>query len=137
MRERLVSLSTGPKDDRQVRWHQSEDKFCLPWESRRFIEDENRADEAVRVEYVNSIVSRIDAIDIELTDRRRDIVKNVTIDAIQAVFELRGLELASYIDAQESVTPGITIADAIRAILDERDDVKQNERPDIFEAALH
>ncbi|WP_370331935.1 hypothetical protein [Mycolicibacterium hippocampi] len=136
MRERLTALSTGPRDDRKVRWHQAEDKFCLPWEARRFIEAENRADEAIRIEYLNSIGDRIDATGIEFTERRREIVKETTIDAIQAVFEIKGLQLASYLDAQEGTTPDITIADAVRQVLDERDDVKQNERAQIFEAAL-
>lgn len=136
IRERLIALSTGSRDDRKVRWHRSEDKFCLPWESRRFIEAENRADEAVRVEYVNSISDRIDATGIDFTERRREIVKEVTIDAIQTVFEVKGLQLASYLDAKEGTTPDITIADAIREVLDERDDIKQNERQQIFEAAV-
>jgi hypothetical protein len=48
---RLKWLSDkGYPGGRQVRWHKKPNQFCLPYDTRQRIEDENRADEAMRLD---------------------------------------------------------------------------------------
>lgn len=43
---------------RQIKWHQQQDVYVLPFETRKRIEDENRANEALIVEVLQSLYDR-------------------------------------------------------------------------------
>ena len=60
LRKRLMKLTskTNPVG-RQVRWHKADDRFCLPYETRRKIESENRDDENLKIEVLKSIEDRV------------------------------------------------------------------------------
>lgn len=136
LRGRLTALATGPRANRKVRWHRAENNFCLPWETRRFIEEENRSDEAVRVEYIASIEDRLTKVAAGLTERRAEIATELAVATVQAVFESKGLLLASYLDARDPGTTDLTIAGAVGNALDDRDDIRADERPALAEAVL-
>jgi hypothetical protein len=59
---RLQYLSSKARPEgRAIRWHQKEDEFCLPYDTRRVIESENLEDEELRIAVLDSLRSRIAA----------------------------------------------------------------------------
>jgi hypothetical protein len=106
---------------RQVRWHQKEDLFCLPYETRRYIEDENRADEALRISVLNGFDERIREASAGLIDDGNiRVAAEISLRALQLTFEREGLEFANFLEQAENSEYSGTITDAIAAALDER-----------------
>ena len=136
LRRRLTSLSSGNKDDRKVRWHRQVDKFCLPWESRRFIEADNSEDEAIRDAMENSIAERVEAEGPTLSDRRKAISRNVVQQTIQTIFEKSGLAFSAHIESGEFSNGQIAVTDALREVLDNTPEIRRDERSIIGDCAF-
>ncbi|MBM4597459.1 hypothetical protein GS440_03600 [Rhodococcus hoagii] len=136
LRPRLMSLSTGTKSDRKVRWHQQVDKFCLPWESRRFIEDDNREDETIRINMARSIADRIEATGPDLTDRRKGLCKGLVQSTIETIFEREGLMFSSFLESRTFQEGRIAVTDALRDNLDNMTEVRRDERAAIGDCAF-
>lgn len=84
---------------RAVRWHQHEGGFCLPHEVRERIEAENIADEALRLRVLDSLDGRLRAAPPpEMTDADIRAAAEVSLRALQLVFEREGLEFAKFLD---------------------------------------
>lgn len=103
---------------RQVRWHRKESLYCLPYETRLRIEGENLEDEALRLHVLNGLYTRAvrDNPDGDESTLRRS--SEVTLRALQIVFEREGLEFANFITGGSDVEPP-TIGDAVRDALEE------------------
>lgn len=107
-------------DGRQVRWHKKQDQFCLPYETRQRIEDENRADEALRLDVLNSIYDRIrNDTGRHLAEPASRIAAELTLRSLQMAFEREGLAFASFLEASDDAEYA-TMTDAIAQALAER-----------------
>lgn len=129
LRPRLTSLSSGNKDDRKVRWHRQADKFCLPWESRRFIEADNSEDEAIRDAMERSIAERVEEVAPTLSDRRKELSRKLVNQTLQLIFEKEGLVFSAHIENGELNNGRIAITDALRVALDSFTEIRRDERP--------
>jgi hypothetical protein len=105
---------------RAVNWHKQQDAFCLPYETRRRIEEENTADEALRLQVLNSLDDRLRADPVEgLGDVGIREAVEVALRTLQLTFEREGLEFASFLrESDQHDYP--TIADSLKATLAER-----------------
>jgi hypothetical protein len=120
LERRLRAL--GAKDNRggrAVRWHRKEDLYCLPFETRKVIEDENIEDETLRLHVLNSFYSRAahNFSTVLLEDELRQIA-HITLRALQLAFEKEGLEFSHFISQGQAVEYP-TIGDSVRAALAE------------------
>ncbi|SDX98418.1 hypothetical protein SAMN05660209_01740 [Geodermatophilus africanus] len=120
--ERRLQLlaSRNHPDGRQVRWHKKDDLYVLPYETRRRIEDENRADESLRLDVLNSLYSRIAAHSHpSLSEVENRVAAEVALRSLQRTFEQEGLEFSSFLldEAQGDLA---TVTDSIRTTLTER-----------------
>lgn len=105
---------------RQVRWHRKPDQFCLPYETRQRIEEENRADEALRLDVLSSFYARLsEDTGTPLDDPMIRVAAEVTLRTLQMAFEREGLEFASFLESADG-TEYSTITDAIARALQER-----------------
>jgi len=105
---------------RQVRWHRRGNQFCLPYETRSRIEEENRADEALRLDVLSSFHARLsEDTGTHLDEAMRRVAADTTLRALQLAFEREGLEFASFL-ADSDGTEYSTITDAIAAALQEQ-----------------
>lgn len=105
---------------RQVRWHKKLNQFCLPYETRQRIEDENRADEAMRLDVLASFYSRIrEDTARHLDDPAARAAAELTLRSLQTAFEREGLAFASFLETRDN-TEYATMTDAIAAALAER-----------------
>jgi hypothetical protein len=119
LRRRLNAMSKRSyPGGRAVNWHRKENAFCLPYDVRRRIEDENTADEALRLRVLNSLDSRLrDAPPDGLDDLGIRQAAEVALRTLQLAFEREGLEFAAFL--QNGATSSPTIADALKIALAE------------------
>lgn len=121
LRKRLAKLAEKANPvGRQVRWYKADDLFCLPYETRRFIEAENREDEDLKIEVLQSIEDRILSVPrTGVGDEGVRLATEVSLRALQLTFEREGVEFAAYLARSDSGEHA-TIVDSINAALDER-----------------
>lgn len=120
LQQRLRAMAGKAYDGgRAVRWHRKEDAYCLPYETRRSIEDENVEDEALRRRVLNSLDGRLrDAPPAGLGDVGIRQAAEAALRALQIAFEREGLEFAAFLQ-NGGTGEHPTIFDALTAALDE------------------
>jgi hypothetical protein len=99
----LMATKQNPTG-REVRWHRKEDKFCLPYETRRIAEEENAEDEFLKIRVLETFEERAqrlldDGNDGEDLSAHR--IAQIALLAIELTFEKEGLELAEFLTGQE------------------------------------
>lgn len=118
--KRLNSLSSKHyPGGRAIRAHKKDNRYCLPFETRKRIEEESASDEALRVQFMRSLETRIESEPKQGLGPAgaRDAAK-VANRAIQLAFETQGLEFASFVSrtvGEQRSFP--TITEAIRSAL--------------------
>lgn len=117
LKQRLKAM--GKKEypgGRSVRWHRKDDAFCLPFETRQRIEEENTADEALRLRIRESLDVRLRDAPVEgLGEVGISNAADVAMRTLQLAFEREGLEFASFL---QGATQGeYTITDSLRVAL--------------------
>jgi hypothetical protein len=94
-------MAMGKKEypgGRAVRWHRAEDAFCLPYEIRQRIEEENTAYEALRLRVLTSLDERLRGSPVGgLGDVCMRQAAEVSLRTLQLAFEREGLEFASFL----------------------------------------
>jgi hypothetical protein len=104
---------------RSVRWHQRDEAFCLPFDTRRRIEEENTADEALRLSVWESLDVRLRDAPVEgLGEVGIHEAADVAMRTLQLAFEREGLEFASFLQ-DASGGEYSTITDSLRVALQE------------------
>lgn len=112
---RLESLSSKPH--RLVRWHTKDDLFCLPFETRQRLDQENASDIVLRDRVLLGFEERSGGAGLVLEGDHK-LVAKVSLRALQFTFERQGLEFAAFL-RQEDTGDHPDVAEAIRdAILD-------------------
>lgn len=115
----VLSNKNNP-EGRQVRWHRSEDVFVLPYETRQRIEDENRADETLRLDVLASLYTRIvESAHPSFGEADCRMGAEIALRSLQRTFEQEGLEFANFLQ-DESTGDFATVTDSIRTTLTER-----------------
>lgn len=123
--EALVKDEVGPclealskKGSRVVRWHQKADLFCLPFETRLRIEDENASDVVLRDGVLHGLRHRVEDSS-DLLEADCNLAADVALRALQLTFEKQGLEFAAFLHDPSAVgTPpdvASSVADALVA----------------------
>jgi hypothetical protein len=119
---------------RRVRWHKRENAFCLPFETRQVIEDENLADESLRRQVSSGLEARAsELMTASLTEVETRQAASVALRSLQKAFEKEGLEFASFLEGGSSGL--VTVADELAAIMDEVG-VKPARRPDVGDGVM-
>jgi hypothetical protein len=134
--ERIQWLSSKDNSSgREVRWYKADDRFCLPYETRRLVEDENESDEQVRIDANDSFRSRLSGYEDPALGSS-EIEKGVLVvnRAVQLAFEREGLSFSYFLDGETQQDSYSTINDHIRNAMEELR-VPRNIRARVGEAA--
>lgn len=120
--DRLQSMAS--KDyhgGRAVRWHQKENLYVLPWETRKRIEEENEEDTALHVQVKDDLLVRIAEAAPQLSEGGGDTAVDVAMEAIRRSFEKDGLAFAHFLSRKPTAgDERITIQDSVADVLLER-----------------
>lgn len=111
--QRLEALTSKSRPQgRAVRWHRPADVFCLPFETRKLIEDENIEDEELRIAVLDSLRSRISAADPTIDDSL-ELATELSLRTIQITYERSGLEFASFLESGNERHEPKTVTDSL------------------------
>lgn len=120
LHRRLEAMSSKQyPGGRAVNWHRAEDAFCLPYQTRQRIEEENTADEALRLDVLASFDDRLRPQHLPgLGDVRIRHAAEVALRSLQLAFERNGLEFASFLQSEDNGEYS-TITDSLAEALNE------------------
>ena len=105
--------SKGNSTGREIRWHKKADKFCLPYETRTVVNEENVEDEFLKLQIMDLYRMRArEALEDEDTSLP-DVIANVVHRALELTFEKEGLKLAEFLSGTRDEDALITIPDQI------------------------
>jgi len=118
-RLKLLTSKRNPTG-REVRWHKKEDKFCLPYETRKIVKDEKTQDEFLKLQIMDLYRQRANEYLDNTDNSLSDTVARVAHRALELTFEKEGLELANFLsgeDAEEQYDS--TISDQVDVAIEE------------------
>lgn len=117
-----VLSSKGNVTGREVRHYRAEDKFCLPYETRRVIEQENTEDEYFKIEILKEFELAAKNLAGDDADPKLSFseIARIAILSIERTFESTGLELAAFLSEEESYSECPPISDHIDLVIQEK-----------------
>ncbi len=127
---RLDALSRkGNPSGREIRHHQKDDLYCLPYETRKQVEADNAADEALRIRVLAVLESRVASAAAGTIDLNEGpFVAGLALRTLQLTFEREGIEFSSFLEDKQTGNDYPTIADHIDLAI-----LEANVKPDKFE----
>lgn len=110
--ERLASKQAA--SGREIKWHKKEDKFCLPFETRKLIIEENTEDEFLKLKVLELFAKRADQYQKSDEDSiNSDQIAELAHRTIERTFEKEGLELAYFLSGKNDAKSYFSIADSV------------------------
>ena len=109
----------GNVPGREVRWHKRIDKFCLPFETRQIVTEENSSDEALKLEILELYKSRAQQIldvDEELCPAQ---IGGLVHRSLELTFEQQGLELVHFLTGEQDRDHNFTVSDQVDGAIEE------------------
>ena len=105
----ILSSKNNPTG-REIRRYKKEDKFCLPYETRLLVEQENIEDELLKVQVLKEFEARAQSFTPKVCPRT---VARVALRAVELTFEVRGLELATFLERDVGDYEDLSISDQV------------------------
>ncbi len=118
---RLLNLRTRHNsEDRAVRYYSTEQKYCLPFETRELIKEENVDDTALKSAVTAAFERRCQGL---TSDNERSLIPDVVTichTALERVFERQGLQVAQFAhNGEEDDELYANVADLVAKLIDE------------------
>ena len=106
---------------RAVNWHKDLNSYCLPYDTRVHIENENREDAALQIRVRDGLRVRVEEQCRDVLDpRHAGLAVDVCIDAIKRTFEREGLLFAYFLSRKPDPGTKLTVEDSVQNVLDDR-----------------
>jgi hypothetical protein len=116
--DRLKQLSSKQNSTgREIRHHRKEDLYCLPFETRTKVQEENTTEEALRVRVLRSFEARMADCCPTLTQEEFSEAAALALRAVQLTFEREGLEFAAFLDNGAASSDYANISDSVDTAL--------------------
>ncbi len=93
IQSRLDYLSKVTKKERQIRFHSKANQYCLSYEIRKKIYDENISDEKLLIDIKQLFTNRIKSFSETITDEDAVIGADICLKTIQKMFQDEGYQL--------------------------------------------
>ena len=118
LNDRLAFLSSkGNPSGREIRHYEKEDQFCLPYETRKRVEDENTSDEALRIRVLGIMESRVASVANGLDANEIPVAASLAMRTLQLTFEREGLEFAAFLEDKQNSSEYPALADHVDAAI--------------------
>lgn len=112
LNNRLAFLSSREnRSGREIRHHEREDLFCLPYETRKKVDAENISDEALRIKVLGIMESRISSVVGGIDPTDVPIAASLAMKTLQLTFEREGLEFAAFLENGQNNAEYPSLAD--------------------------
>lgn len=102
---------------REINFHKDVNGFCLPFETRQLVADENMEDEALRIEVLSIFEDRIEEIledeGLSIENTQPSQIAKIAYDAVCNTYEHRGIELAAIWEGKEADNLPTVVADEV------------------------
>ena len=117
IRQRLEALRTKNSTGREIRWYRKEQKYCLPFETRQVIKEENQMDESLKIQFIEEL--KLIASELfDGDDGDYQLVADASLRVVHTVFEKQGLLFAHFLVSSDRTDAPPVIADCIDEVLD-------------------
>ena len=111
--------SKGNPTGREVRWHKKDDNFCLPYDTRELLTQENVEDEALKIRvlslYEDRAATTLDSDDALIPAD----VASLAHRALELTFEQQGLELVQFLTSDTEGNRSFIISDQVDLAIQE------------------
>ena len=132
--ERLKALSSkGNPTGREIRWYKKDKLYCLPYETRLLVAEENIQDEALKARVLSEFESRAQRLSDEISPR---MTAHVALRAIELTFQAQGLELSAFLEGETGEYQELAISDHVDSAI-QHEELDGNLKPLAKEVALH
>ncbi len=103
---------------REIRHHRKEGLYCLPFETRLKVQEENAVDEALRLRVLKRLEERVLAVPEALAFQgATSEIANLALLAVQRTFEREGLEFAAFLEKKEDSSDYVNIAECADGVI--------------------
>lgn len=110
---------------REIRWYKNEDKFCLPYETRKIVVQENIEDESLKGKVLNLYEQRAaEILDVDKSSEkslRSVLIAKLAHRTLEMTFEREGLGLVKFLTREQGENHNLTISDQADAAIEETD----------------
>ena len=111
LNSRLKVLSSkNNSTGREIRWYKKTDEFCLPYETRQLVEQENVEDESLKAHVLGEFEEYAQELNEKISPRA---TARIVHRAIELTFEGQGLELAAFLEEGAGVYEELAISDRV------------------------
>ena len=111
--------SKGNPTGREIRWYRKQDQFCLPYETRKIVMEENTEDEFLKLQIMDLYRSRAAKTLNGDAGSLPDTVARITHRALELTFEKDGLDLVAFLSETTDDHSPIAISDQVDAAIEE------------------
>lgn len=108
---RLKLLSSkGNPSGREIRWYRNTDQYCLPYETRQLVEQENIEDEALKSHVLGEFEVCVQELSEDISPRE---TARIAHRAIELTFEKQGLGLIAFLEEGIGEYEELSISDQV------------------------
>lgn len=133
--ERLCSRNN--EIGREIRFHSKQKAYCLPFETRKLVYEENATDELLKMHFLEGLESKVVAAypDDEILCGSADVVSAIAHITIEKAFAHQGMELSAFLSGNAPKDHQLSIADYADSAIAESS-IGQKLREKVKEAVL-
>lgn len=112
IRPRLKALRNKQGGEREVRWYRKEGKYCLPFETRQTIAEENTIDETMGVRFVEELKLIAGSL-FDDDEGTYQAIAEICCTVIHSIFEKQGLLFANFLSSDDEGAAPPIVSDCI------------------------
>lgn len=116
LRKRLEAIST--KSIRRIKWHKKEDRWVLPYEQRKELNQASVEDEALRLRVYQELSEQFNTMN-QVCDLDPNRLSELTLKTVQLAFEEDGLSFSRFLEDQSPEDSTPFISDALKSVIDD------------------
>ena len=98
---------------REVKWYRKEDKFCLPYETRLIVAEENTDDEFLKLSVMRVYEQRAEDLLDDSESITPDQIARIAHQTLELTFEKEGLVLSEFLTGDSQAEQPSTISDQV------------------------
>lgn len=116
---RLIALSSKQNSGgREIGWHRKEGLYCLPFETRKIVTQENANDVSLKIEVINEL-RELASTSCDLSAELINSACKIAIRTVEIFFEKEGLKFSYFLSGNELEFSSNTVSDRIEEALHE------------------